>query len=699
MQHTFPWLTVGRMRLRKLRGVLFVVAALLGGVAVVGGLWLSYYVSWAWAFDMKKVTAMSAASIIYDRNGYVLQRFFEENRLPVSGDQIPDILKQAIIAAEDQRFYWHFGFDPFGIIRAAFGNLLGSRVTSGASTITQQLARNSAQMFERTLDRKLKELFLAVRLETVFSKDEILVLYLNRIFFGRDIYGIGAAAQGYFGKEPKDLTLSESALLAGVISGPNSFSPWRSPERAKQVRARVLDRMVKETYITSEQAMVSKEEPLVLRPLMELPASYVVAALWDEWPEFLPRELALRGGLRVYSTVDAAFQNAAEEELEAGLQEIERMPGYHHQRRSSWLRKESLSTSPPYLQGAFVAIRNADGGILAMVGGRNYQESTFNRAVESKRQVGSTLKPFVYAHLFNAVHATAFTEIPSEKFDLHHPELAFEGTANGPFLTVRRALETSNNFCAMRAGLAAGVAGFVDLVRNATGEQIPPYPSSFLGACTISPLEMTKAYSIFPNKGVLIQPHLIDRIETADGKVLFEHEQVRRRILSPEVSFQIHHLLEGVVNNGTAQGLRSRFQLQGELAGKTGTTDDYKDGWFVGYNTAVTAGVWVGLDQPKTIIPQGYSTVVAVPLWGRIMQMADEHYPSGEFISPPEVKLARKAEERGWFLFSSTVVSGDAEYVRDEQRNDSLARVTHADMTLGEETPEQRMFFVDVKKE
>ncbi|MFH1067429.1 MAG: transglycosylase domain-containing protein, partial [bacterium] len=547
MQHAFPRLTIGRMRLRKWWRGLFVIAALCGGAAVVGGLWLFYYIGWAWSFDMKKVTAMSAASIIYDRHGYVLQRFFEENRLPVAGDQIPNILEQAIIAAEDQRFYWHFGFDPFGIIRAACGNLLGSRVTSGASTITQQLARNSAQMFERTLDRKLKELFLAVRLETCFSKDEILVLYLNRIFFGRDIYGIGAAAQGYFGKEPKDLTLSECAMLAGVISGPNSFSPWRNPEKAKQVRARVLDRMAKEKFITPEQAAKSKEEPLVLRPLIELPASYVVAALWDEWPDFLPRELALRGGLRIYSTVDAAFQNAAEVELENGLQEIEKMQGYRHPRRADWLRKKTADTSPHYLQGAFVAIHNADGGILAMVGGRNYLESTFNRAVESKRQVGSTLKPFVYAHLFDALHATAFTEVPSEKFDLHHPEQAFEGTSSGPFLSVRRALEMSNNFCAMRAGLAAGVNGFVDLVDSATGEHAPPYPSSFLGACALSPLELTKAYSVFPNKGVLIQPHLIDRIETADGTVLFEHEQVRRRILSPEVSFQIHHLLEGVV--------------------------------------------------------------------------------------------------------------------------------------------------------
>lgn len=633
-----------------------------------------HYAQWAWAFDLKNVTAMPATSVIYDRNGYVVQRLFEENRILVTKEQIPKQLKQAVIAAEDQRFYWHFGFDPLGILRAVLDNWSSSRVRSGASSITQQLARNSANMFERTLDRKLKELFLAVRLELAFSKDEILTLYLNRIFFGRDVYGIGAAAQSYFGKTPQELNLSECAMLAGIISGPNSFSPWHNPNRAKMARARVLDRMVQEGYIKRKVAEACKKEALVLSPLMDLPASHAVSTIWDEWPKNLPRDLALKGGLRIYSTVDVSFQRAAEQALDSALEDIENNRYYRHPTRKEFL-KRNADTTPNYLQGAFVAIHNADGGILAIVGSRNYQESPFNRAVTARRQVGSTLKPFVYAHLFQTLSATPFTEVNSAPFDLHFPDQAF-ASDGGDYVSARDALEKSDNYCAVRSALAGGVEGFAALVQEATGEEVQAYPSSALGACELSLLGLTRAYTIFPNDGILIKPHIIQRIESRDGVALYEHQDQKLRLLWPGVGFQIHTMLEGVVERGTAQRLRGEFELTGEIAGKTGTTDDFKDCWFLGYTTEVTAGVWIGLDLPQPIIGAGYSSRIALPVWANVMKLANEHYVPQKFSPPANVQLVKTSQRKKmFFFFDADVTSDQTEYIRHDQIGHSLVRV------------------------
>lgn len=640
----------------------------------------SYYSQWALMFDLKRVTNMPAASIVYDRNGYAIQRLFEENRIPVTSAQIPKKLKQAVVASEDQRFYKHIGFDIIGIARAALENFLSRRVRSGASTITQQLARNSANMFERTLDRKIREVFLAIRLEAAFSKDEILTLYLNRIFFGKNIYGIGAAAQSYFGKTPQELSLSECAMLAGIISGPNSFSPWHNPRLAKAARMRVLDRMVKENYITQKEADAVNRKPLVLHPLTELPISHVLDAMWDEWPESLTKEEAFNDGLRIFTTVDLAFQRAAEIELEKKLRDIESESDYYHPFRKKESKKDSKA-APDYLQAAFIAIRNADGGILAMIGSRNYNESPFNRAMWAKRQVGSTLKPFVYANLFEKLNATAFTLVDYTPFDLHNPSQAFT-SEKGDYITVREALEKSDNYCAMRAGLAGSVDGFVSLVKQATGADIDPFPSSFLGACVLTPLQLTQAYSIFPNEGILIRPHVIDRIEDMNGHVLYQREDIRRRVLSLGVAFQIHSMLQGVVDEGTAASLRSEFGLRGEIAGKTGTTDEYKDAWFVGYTTEVTAGVWVGFDHPRPIAAQGYASRIALPVWGGIMKLANEHYTPKKFTPPPNLVLVKSRQKKKLFFFFDTEEESDfTEYVRIEQMQNSLVRVE--DPSLG----------------
>lgn len=648
---------------------------IISGVGAVILAPIAYYGFWALSFDMRKVSHMPATSVILDRNGVILQRFYEEHRLLVGSKFIPKQLKAAVVATEDKRFYYHLGFDPVATTRAIFNNATKSAGISGASTITQQLARNSAGMFEHTLDRKAKELALAIRIELAYSKDEILTFYLNRIFLGRHVYGVGAAAEAYFGKRPNDLNLQECALLAGIISSPNAFSPWRSPEKARDSRARALNRMADQRLISAAEAKAANAEPLILRPLVDLPASHAVDAVGEELTQIVGHAAALRGGLKVRTTIDLNLQRNAETELERWLSEVERMKGYKHPSREASnagdARPGGDATKTPYLQGAFVAIENASGGILALVGGRSFEESPFNRATRARRQPGSALKPFIYAAAFRDLGMAAFTEIDSSPFDLKKTELGrvpYGPTAN--YITARAALENSDNYAAMRTGLTAGMDPFAKLVAQAARTEIPSYPSSFLGACELTPVQLTAAFTTFPCLGRSPEPFLIQTIHNADGKEIYHRRLATRPILSPQVAYQIHDMLRGVVQRGTAAQLKTQFKLAGEIAGKTGTTDDYRDAWFVGYNPAITASAWVGLDQPQTIIARGYASRLAVPLWGRIMRHAISNADAKATIPVPRGLHRQQGTTavRIFSFFESRTPTGPEEWVRDGQR-------------------------------
>ncbi|MEO0453509.1 MAG: transglycosylase domain-containing protein [Verrucomicrobiota bacterium] len=645
---------------------------------IVSILLVAYYTVWAIQFDFERVTRMPQTSFVYDRNGYVIQRLYDEHRIVVSSDDIPDVLRDAILSKEDSRFYYHPGFDPIAIARSVIINLASGEIATGASTITQQLARNSAGMFEQTLDRKLKEIFLAIRIEGALSKEEILVHYFNRIYFGGNVNGIGAAADAYFGKPPRELTLSEAAMLVGIIAAPNTFTPWKNPEKAKEVRAFTLDRMLDQGYISDQQATAAKEQPLTLRPLVDLPGTYLISIIRDFMPEFVDDELLFQGGLHIYTTIDLAFQKSASQQLQQSLEKIEAMPGYRNTTRKQYLQIRQNSTLPPsYLQGAFVAISNEDGGILSMVGGRHFEESRFNRAAYGRRQIGSTIKPFVYAHGFNVLNFTAFTEIDHSPFDL---KLASENTPyvgdDPEWISLKSALIRSDNYAAMRAGLASGIESFTYFMSNLVDSPIQPYPSSILGACELTPLELASAYTIFPNYGVQLEPYLIQKIETQDQILLYQHIDERKRALSSLIAFQMHDILAGVIEQGTASRLRSDFAIKTPLGGKTGTTNNYKDSWFAGYSSEITAVVWVGLDKPTQIHPSGYSSKIAVPVWGSIMKPALEAYPSSPFLPPPGVrKVQQKKEESFLWIFKSTKVEGPAEYIRDDQRAGALVRL------------------------
>ncbi|MEM9445650.1 MAG: transglycosylase domain-containing protein [Verrucomicrobiota bacterium] len=650
-----------------------------GLIISLPALFFFYYFFWALFFDLDEVSHMPATSIIYDRNGYVMQRVYEQHRILVKAEQIPKQLKQALIAREDERFYWHPGFDPFSIVRAIASNYTSGRVVSGASTITQQLARNSAGINAPTLDRKLKELFLALRIELAYSKDEILLYYFNRVFFGSHLYGIGSASDAYFGKKPQDLNLSESAMLVGIIAGPNLFSPWKNPEQAKKVRDFTLDRMATEGFISSEEASKTKAKPLILRPRINIPGSYAVHAIMNTIPSYLTRRHIYRGGLHIHTSIDLAFQKSAEQEMEKQLVAIESRKGYKHMTRHSWQKKHGntpnkSSQAPPYLQGSFVAIRNVDGAILSLVGGRSYEESSYNRALFAERQIGSTVKPLLYAHAFNVLNCSAFTKVNAEPFDLKNPFKEYRKLprSQGNYQTIRKALATSNNYSAVRSGIYSGLDSLSFFLGHVFEREVPALPSSCLGAFEMSPLALTSAYTLFPNYGIQIKPHLITKIETSDKQTLYGHIDDRRRVLSPQISFQVIDMMQSVVDEGSARSLRSTWKIKGPFGGKTGTTNDYKDSWFIGFNSEITAGAWVGLDKPQTIIPSGYSSRIAVPTWGRIMKIAQKHYPARDFPPPPGLIQVKKIQEKGFWIFKKKQIVGRSEYVREEQKDNML---------------------------
>lgn len=644
---------------------------------------LAWYGGWALFFDMDKVSRMPATTIIYDRNGLEIERVYEQHRLLVPGDEIPRLLKQAFISTEDRRFYYHPGFDPFRVGKALFLNASGEQ-TSGASTITMQLARNSADMFEKTMDRKLKELFLAVKIEAFYSKDTILTFYLNRIYFGGHVYGIGAAAEAYFGKEPKDLSLSECALLAGIIAAPNKFSPWEDVKKARYTRKKTLQRMLADGYITDEEFAKADKEKFTLRPIIENPGTYVVPTVMEALPNIVTRDQIRRGGLRIYTTIDLRMQLTALRRLREQIQRIERSSDFKAARRKFKNREGN------YLQGAVVGISNHDGGILCVVGGRSYEHSPFNRATQARRQVGSTIKPIVFAHGFNVLNLTAFTAVDGAKFDLRNPPAAAIPVGKKPkWISLRKALEKSDNYAAMRVGLTSGVEGVAHLVKQMTGRDIRPDPASMLGGCELSPFTMAHGYTTFANYGVLLKPFIVNEVRLHNDSLYFRHQHKRRRVLSPEISFQVHDMMRGVVDRGTARSLRTAHQLKGDYAGKTGTTNDYRDSWFVGYSSEVTLAVWLGFDYPVRIMNRGYSSRVAVPVWGRIMKDIEPHYKPEPYYPPEGVRKVNATEEKSFlFFWKKRVATGEPEYVRDDQRENALMKIddsTRPSVTIFEE--------------
>jgi penicillin-binding protein 1A len=598
---------------------------------------LTFYAVWAQTFDMKKVGDMPERNTVFDVDGKIYSRLAGANRLKVALNEVSPFFVDAVIAREDTRFFEHGGIDWRGIARALIKDILSASAKEGASSLTQQLARNSLPLGGRTLSRKILEAMVALRIERDFTKQQIIELYINRIYFGSGCYGVQTASMAYFGKDAAKLNLSEAAVLAGLIRSPNRFSPLKNPEGAALQRNTVLDRMLELKKITAAQAEQAKLAKVTSNPkrLPQVQENYAMDAVQRDLNLLLTPDQIDNGGLFIYTTLDPTVQANATQALETQLGKIEHQSNFHHPTKASYRPPdEGEDSSMPYLQGALVAIDNTSGGIRALVGGRDYAQSKFNRALApANRQVGSAFKPFVYTLAFThgLLPGAAISDGPIEPGEIEGAGNWAPGNSDGTYggiQPVSYGLIHSRNTMSVRVGQFAGLD---DVQKIATtvglGENIPRGPAIFIGSFETNLKDLTSAYTIFPNAGIRKQAYIIERIDEADHNPIYRAAHVAIPALDPGAAWMTSQLMEEVLISGTAASAKSLgFKLP--AAGKTGTTNDYKDAWFVGYTTALTCGVWVGFDQPKTIIPRGYGAALALPVWTQVMTKAAQRYPA-----------------------------------------------------------------------
>jgi len=612
--------------------------ALLVVVAASGLAVFLFYGAWAQTFDMKKVDEMPERNTVFDVDGKIYSRLAGANRLKISLNQVSSLFIAAVLAREDARFYQHKGIDWKGILRALLHDIMSGSAKEGASSITQQLARNSLPLGGRTISRKLLEAMVALRIEHQFTKQQILELYVNRIYFGTGCYGVETASQAYFGKSASKLNLPEAALLAGLIRSPNRFSPLKNPEGAKTQRNAVLNRMVALKKLSSAQAEEAKRAKITPHPkrLPFIQENYAMDAVQRDLNPLLTQDQIDNGGLSIYTTLDPAVQNATQQALETQLTKIEHQSNFHHPLKASYQPPESGEgdSSMPYLEGAVVVIDNASGGIRALVGGRDYAQSKFNRALApANRQVGSAFKPFVYTIAFThgLLPGAAISDGPIQPGEIEGAGNWSPGNSDGRYggtLPCSYGLIHSRNTMSVRVGQFAGLDSVQKVVNTLGLAQIVPRgPAIYIGSFETDLKDLTAAYSVFPNAGVRKQAYIIERIDDQQHKPIYRSAHISVPALDPSAAWMTSELMEDVLTRGTAASARSLgFKLP--AAGKTGTTNDYKDAWFLGYTNTLTCGVWVGFDQPTTIIPHGYGAALALPVWTQVMNKAAEHYPA-----------------------------------------------------------------------
>jgi penicillin-binding protein 1A len=582
---------------------------------------------------LRGIGTMAQATTLLDANDRPAFTIFREQRIDVPLSNVSKQLVQAILAIEDQRFYDHNGIDIVRVMGAAVNNVVEGRFAQGGSTLTQQLARQSFLTPDKTLRRKLTEVFVAARIEREFTKDEILTMYLNKVYFGDGLYGVEAASLGYFGKHASEVSLSQAALLAGLVKAPSSYAPTVSVDRAKGRRNVVLQAMRDGKMIDRATYDIAVKEPVVLEDGLRRGEAYG-QYFKEEVRRFLVQrfgwERVYQGGLKVYTTVDLEMQKAAEAEIVRGIADIEKRQG------------AKMTTGTDALQAALVAMDPHTGEVRAMVGGRDFEETSFNRATQAKRQPGSAFKPFVYAAALERGFspATLIENLDQPIMTLQGAWVPEDEHSDSPSMTMRTALRTSSNRAAVRMLDDVGIPITVAYAQKMGVGSVPSVPSLALGSGEVTLLSMTSAFSTFANNGIVPTPVLVRRVEAADGQVLYLEEHVEQRAITETTAFQMAEMLADVVNSGTAwPARREGFMLP--AAGKTGTTNDYHDAWFVGFTPHLTAGVWVGYDQPRTIIGRGYAAELAVPIWARFMKAATRADKPDWFSRPRNITTAR----------------------------------------------------------
>jgi penicillin-binding protein 1A len=689
---------------------LFVAAAVLGTAAGV---------LFAFTDDLPAISALDDYSPgiitkVLGRDGSSIGEFATERRQVVPFEDIPEVLRHAIIAAEDGEFMTHSGIHPMLMAWAAVNDVLSRRRTPGRSTITQQLARQlfpEAVGFERVgmagRIRKVKEALVALQIEKRYSKNEILTMYCNKVAWGNRAFGVEAASQIYFGKRAKELTLNEAATIAGMLPAPQRYNPYTNMKAAVARRNYTLDNMAGDGYITQAQAAEEKAKPIVTRGQPAPPASaapYVLDALRTQLEEQYGAKAVYEGGLTVKTGIDPALQRSSARALDLGLRRLDKLRGFRKPARNILDEKRSLETfrhprwvqepaageivpalviateggaikvrvgklsgtigrtgyawarrraedlvrpgdlievrlgktrpdggfdgdleQPPALEGAVIAIDNHTGEILAMVGGASFDRSQFNRAVQAKRQVGSLFKPFVYLAAIDAgfTAATTLSDVPTA-FDAgvgqppytpQNYDREFKGD-----LTLRRALELSRNVPAVAVMEKLGPANVLRYPRMlGITTRLPEFLSVAIGAAEGTLIEMTSAYSAFPNRGVRMKPLLLLDVTDREGNTLEQHRPQPHVAIRADSAYILTEILHGVIEHGTAASAETAA-LNWPLGGKTGTTDDYTDAWFIGFDPDVTVGVWVGFDQKKMIADKATGTTAALPIWTAIMK-------------------------------------------------------------------------------
>jgi penicillin-binding protein 1A len=595
--------------------------------------------------QLTKLGQMAQATRILDRDGETVFTLSREERIEVPLSRVSPHMVQALLAIEDQRFYEHGGVDIVRLLGAAWANLRQGRAAQGGSTLTQQLARQAFLTPDKTLQRKLREMVLARRIEQLFSKREILQLYLNKVYFGNGLYGVEAASRGYFAKSASDLSVSEAALLAGLVKSPSGYAPTVNLERAVVRRNVVLKEMLDGRLMSREAFDKARAENVELRDALRRDEPW-----GQHFKEHVRQELVQRfgvervfeGGLRVVTTLDRRMQQEAEEAVSKALADLDG----RRKKLAVRVRKASAAAAPPDsgepLEAALVAIDPATGEVRALVGGRDFGTSRFNRATQARRQPGSAFKPLVFA----AALEYGFT--PASMLDrLDDPVMTPEGPwvpedehLESGAMTLRTALRTSSNRAAVRLLQEVGIPRTVDYAQRVGLGNMPSVPSLALGSGEVTLLSLASAYLPFANGGLTRPPSFVKKVEDRDGRVLYEATVSETRVISEQTAFQMAHMLADVVNAGTAYGAR-RLGFTLPAAGKTGTTNDYADAWFVGFTPKLLTGVWVGFDQPRTIIRDGYAGDVAVPLWARFMVAATKGDKASWYTPPKGLVGAR----------------------------------------------------------
>jgi membrane peptidoglycan carboxypeptidase len=638
--------------------------ALLG--ALVAGVGLYYmrseFMTLAAQYDFKRLDRMESASVIYDRKGAQMGKIFIQNRNPVSYDKISPLLVNAVIAAEDQRFWDHDGVDYFGVLRAAQANWTAGRIRQGASTVTQQLARNSFELKERTYRRKLLEMALALQIEKNFPKKKIMEMYLNRVYFGGGLYGAEAAARGYFGVSAADLTASQAAVLAGLLKSPNSLSPWTNVEASKANRDVVLRQMRDLGMLDATAYREALAEPLSVRQRPEpVRQSYALDYIRQQAIASLGYDRAMNGGFRIYTTIDTDMQRAAEAALQRRATEVEQRPGYGNESFEDFAGRlaanppklgDSNTKQPTYLQGAVLVLDNQTGGVVVMVGGRDFRHSEYNRSVQGRRPLGTAFLPIVYAAAFEK---GVFPGTVVQDWALDNRLVGIGGAAGilGEWgvervdnqydgeVTAREAFVRGKNAAAVRVGFKTGLEAVGKVAKDAGIESpLRPFANAYLGTSEVTLEESTLAYTMFPGGGTRpARTHVIDRIEDSDGEVIYRRSEERKTVVSDATAWQVHSLMTDALARGTGDKAMTDYGLAvAGSAGKTGTAYGFTDVWYLGYSDRLTCGVWMGFDRPKQIFRGAFGRDLALPVWVDVMNSSREEFPSAVMKPPVTVE-------------------------------------------------------------